>query len=168
MNTLPRKATTVAAVAALALTGATGVAHAEIDLGSVKIATPGNAGPNGSVDTSGSLIGEPTLGSLAGPVSEAIGSIGVNSVSPAPGTGLIDTTGSLIGEPTTGSLAPVTGEVVGAVRSASAGDTGSDSGSTAAVVLGVGSIAAIGAGIAFYPQIQQAAEDAGIALPPLP
>ncbi|KZO59735.1 hypothetical protein A2U19_05420 [Dietzia maris] len=35
-------------------------------------------------------------------------------------------------------------------------------------MLGFGSVAAIGAGIAFAPQIQQALADAGIVLPPLP
>lgn len=163
MTTLTRKTAAVAAIAALALTGATGVAHAEINLGSVTFFP--TEGGKGSVDTSGSLLGEPTTGSLAPVASEVMGSVGVNSVDPAPGTGSVDTTGSLLGEPTTGSLAPVAGSVAGSLGSGSgSGDTGS-----LGPVLVVGGLAAVIAlGVTFAPQIEQALADAGIQLPPMP
>lgn len=60
----------------------------------------------GSFDTTGSLLGEPTSGSLGASVQDLTGG-SVNASYPAPGTASVDTTGSLLGEPTTGSLAPV-------------------------------------------------------------
>ena len=97
MTFTPRKAAAVAVAAALAVSGATGVANAQ-SLGSNEDSTgslaayglspdsgsllqPANANGNGSLDTEGYLIGEPTTGSLAGSLSEAIASSGVNSLS---------------------------------------------------------------------------------------
>ena len=150
------------------------------DLGSLIL--DGNATGNGSLDTEGSLIGEPTTGSLSGSLSEAIASSGVNSLSPAPGTGSITTTDSLLGEPTTGSLAPIYAPIAGSLGigegattvlgsmegSLGAGSLPGGTGSLVPATLGLGSVAAIGAGIYFAPEIHAALTAAGIALPPLP
>ena len=151
MTFTTRKAAALAAAAALAMSGATGVANAQsgtlssdslgagIDLGSVEF-VPGPGG-DGSIDTSGSLnplnpgsAGEPTTGSLADIYAPVAGSLGIGQgfttvVSDSLGTG-------------TGSLVPV--------------------------VLGVGSVAAVGAGIYYAPEIHAAIENAGFELPPLP
>lgn len=138
----------------------------------------------GLIDTSGSLIGEPTTGSLAPVVSRVVGSVneaaGSDAVNPAAGTGSLDTSDSVIGEPTTGSLAPVAGSVAPVLGEALGsgggpalviGSGGSDSlggsGSLGPVLL-IGGVAAVGAGIAFAPQIEQALADAGVVLPTLP
>ena len=199
MTFTPRKAAAVAVAAALAVSGAAGVANAQ-SLGSNEdspgslaayglspdsgsLLQPANATGNGSLDTEGSLIGEPTTGSLAGSLSEAIGSSGVNSLSPTPGTGSVDTTGSAsIGEPTTGSLAPIYAPVAGSLGidqgittvlgsvegSVGAGSLPGGTGSLVPATLGLGSVAAIGAGIYFAPEIHAALTNAGIQLPPLP
>lgn len=216
MTFTTRKAAAVAAAAALAISGATGVANAQdessgsIDLGSLvggstegstesagsgesagngsvpedlgSLILDGNATGNGSLDTEGSLIGEPTTGSVSGSLSEAIASSGVNSLSPAPGTGSITTTDSLLGEPTTGSLAPIYAPIAGSLGigegattvlgsmegSLGAGSLPGGTGSLVPATLGLGSVAAIGAGIYFAPEIHAALTAAGIALPPLP
>lgn len=147
------------------------------DLGSLILQA--DATGEGSLDTSGSaLLGEPSTGSLAplaGSVSEATGS--VNLINPTEGTGSVDTSGSaLLGEPTTGSLAPIYAPIAGSLGIGEGATLvlGSDAGSLPAagslgpVVMVGGSVAAIGAGIYFAPQIHQALTDAGIALPPLP
>lgn len=197
MTFTTRKAAALAAAAALAMSGATGVANAQsgtlssdslgagIDLGSVEFVPGGD----GSIDTSGSLIGEPTLGSLAEPASEVLGSVrgvtGSSILNPAGGNGSLDTSGSLnplnpgsAGEPTTGSLADIYAPVAGSlgigqgfttVVSDSLGTgTGTGTGSLVPVVLGVGSVAAVGAGIYYAPEIRAAIENAGFELPPLP
>lgn len=186
-----RKSTAIAAAAALAFTGATtGVASAQegsLDPGSLGVGSFGeasvedlgsiiledNATGQGSVDTSGSaLFGEPSTGSLAplaGSVAEASGSI--NVISPAEGAGSVDTSGSaLLGEPTTGSLAPLYAPIAGSlgIDDGATLVLGSDGGSLGPAALGISSVAAIGAGVYFAPQIHQALTDAGIALPPLP
>lgn len=195
MTFTTRRAAAAAAAAALVLTGLPGVAAAQTDGGTGSLngeslgdlssgSATGNgsenlgsiildadATGNGSVDTSGStLLDEPSTGSLAplaGSAANAFGSI--DPLTPAPGTGSVDTAGSIIGEPTTGSLAPLYAPIVGSLG---IGDGATlvigDTGSLAPAVLGLGSVAAIGAGIYFAPQIQQALQDAGIALPPLP
>ncbi|EFV93247.1 hypothetical protein ES5_01849, partial [Dietzia cinnamea P4] len=183
MTFTPRKVAAVAAAAALTMAGLPGIANAQglldsgslglvsdsLEGGSVQIVPDANAGGEGSLNTEGStLIGEPSTGSLAplaGSVAEATGS--VNVLNPAPGTGSIDTTDSLIGEPTTGSLAPLYAPVAGSLGIGEGATTIiQDPGGLGSVVLGLGSVAAIGAGIAFAPQIQQALADAGIVLPP--
>lgn len=175
MASMTTKITAVAATAALAFAGATGVASAEeglipgSSLGSVELEA-GNTG-TGSVDTTDSLIGEPTTGSLAGSVSDSVDRLPVNSVNPAPGTGSVDTTDSLIGEPTTGSAAPQWSEVAGSLGvgqgvSTVVGSSGDDD--ILPVVLIGGSVAAIAAGVAFAPEIHGALTDAGVELPPLP
>lgn len=146
------------------------------DLGSVSFA-PGEPG-SGSVDTTGSaLLGEPSTGALAGSLAEAVGSVndaaGSNAINPPPGTGSVDTTDSLIGgEPTTGSLAPFWGPIGNALGSGQGNNLviGSEAGSDSLgpVLLVGGVAAAIGAGIVFAPQIEQALADAGIELPALP
>lgn len=193
MATMIRRAAAVTAAAALAVSTATGVANAQSgDLGSVTIDAGTDLTGNGSVDTTDSLIGEPTSGSLAGFVGDVIASTNTNSLTPAEGTGSVETTNSSLGEPTSGSLldayAPLagslgTGEGFTAVLSSeetnggNGGGTGTqtpgssedDMGAALAVVAGIGAIAAISAGIYVnYPQIQAAAADAGIELPPLP
>lgn len=191
MTTMIRRAAAVTAAAALAVSTATGVANAQSgDLGSVTIDAGTDLTGNGSVDTTDSLIGEPTSGSLAGFVGDVIASTNTNSLTPAEGTGSVETTNSSLGEPTSGSLldayAPLagslgTGEGFTAVLSSEETNGGSgggtqtpgssedDMGAALAVVAGIGGIAAISAGIYVnYPQIQAAAADAGIELPPLP
>ena len=191
MTTMIRRAAAVTAAAALAVSTATGVANAQSgDLGSVTIDAGADLTGNGSVDTTDSLIGEPTSGSLAGFVGDVIASTNTNSLTPAEGTGSVETTNSSLGEPTSGSLldayAPLagslgTGEGFTAVLSSEETNGGSgggtqtpgssedDMGAALAVVAGIGAIAAISAGIYVnYPQIQAAAADAGIELPPLP
>ena len=188
MTTMIRRAAAVTAAAALAVSTATGVANAQSgDLGSVTIDAGTDLTGNGSVDTTDSLIGEPTSGSLAGFVGDVIASTNTNSLTPAEGTGSVETTNSSLGEPTSGSLldayAPLagslgTGEGFTAVLSSEETNGGStqtpgssedDMGAALAVVAGIGAIAAISAGIYVnYPQIQAAAADAGIELPPLP
>lgn len=198
MTFTTRKVAALTAAAALAMSGATGVANAQVgslpagslttgsDLGSVEFVPPANATGEGSLDTSGSaLIGEPTLGSLAGPVSGSVGSVneaaGSNAVNPAPGTGSVDTTDSLIpgvSEPSSGSLVDIyvplagslgTGAGFTTIVEGSLGAGGSlPGGSVGPVIMIGGSAAAIGAGIYFWPQIEQALNDAGIELPPLP
>lgn len=168
------RATAILAASVLAVSTSAGLAQAApasselgqlpAELGStVKI---GQGGDHGFIDTSGSLIGEPTLGSLGGPASQVIGSVtevtGSSMTNPQPGTGSIDTSGSLLGEPTTGSLAPVAGSVAGAVGS----DGGT--GSVGPIVLVGGVAAVIALGVTFAPQIEQALADAGIQLLPLP
>ena len=84
------------------------------------------------------------------------------------------------GEPITGSLAPVVGPVATVLGDALGpsdgpavviGSGGTDSlggsGSLGPVLL-IGGVAAVGAGVAFAPQIEQALADAGIVLPPPP
>lgn len=212
MTFTTRKAAAVAAATALALSGATGVANAQSDSGSLNADSLGagsaegstastgsgdsagtgsvpedlgslilraDATGEGSLDTSGSaLFGEPSTGSLsplAGSVSEASGSVDV--FNPAEGTGSVDTSGSaLLGEPTAGSLSPIYGPIAGSLGLGEGATLvlGSDggslpaAGSLAPVLLVGGSVAIIGAGIYFAPQIQQALTDAGIQLPPLP
>lgn len=212
MTFTTRKAAAVAAAAALAISGATGVANAQEssegsldtssltggsgelssgsegsgdsagngsvpeDLGSLIL--DGNATGNGSLDTEGSLIGEPTTGSLSDSVSQGIASTGTNSLTPADGTGSVDTSGSaLIGEPTTGSLAPIYAPIAGSlgigqgattVLGSLDGSVGGGTGSLVPAALGLGSVAAIGAGIYFAPEIHDALTAAGIQLPPLP
>lgn len=206
MTFTPRKVAALAAASALAISGATGVANAQ-SLGSGEesagvggtgslaayglspdagsLLQPVDATGNGSLDTEGSLIGEPTSGSLAGSLAEGIDSSGVNSLSPAAGTGSVDTSGSaLLGEPTTGSLAPIYAPIAGSLGinegittvlgsvegagSLGAGSLPAGTGSLVPAALGIGSVAAIGAGIYFAPEIHQALTDAGIDLPPLP
>lgn len=58
------KTAAVAAAAAIAFSGAQGVAAAQSEDGSLGSTSTGDA-THGSIDTSGSLLGEPTLGSLA-------------------------------------------------------------------------------------------------------
>lgn len=153
----------------------TGSLPADGDFGSISF-EPGQPG-SGSVDTSGSaLLEEPTTGVLAGSLAEAVDSIneaaGSNAINPAPETGSVDTTGSLTGEPTTGALAPFWGPIGNALGSGQGNNLviGSEDGSgSLGTILVVGGVAAaIGAGIAFAPQIEQALADAGIELPPLP
>lgn len=174
----------VLAASALAVSTSAGIAQAqsgELDpdsLSSVTGSLPGElgstveigqGGEGGFIDTSGSLLGEPTFGSLAPAAGSVVGSLneaaGSNLLNPAPGTGSLDTSGSLLGEPTTGSLAPVAGSVAGSLGSGSgSGDTGS-----LGPVLVVGGLAAVIAlGVTFSPQIEQALADAGIQLPPMP
>ncbi|MCT1638411.1 hypothetical protein [Dietzia cinnamea] len=140
--------------------GSLGLVSDSLEGGSVQINPPANATGEGSLDTSGStLLGEPSTGSLA-PLA--------GSVAPLV-TGSVDTTDSLIGEPTTGSLAPLYAPVAGSLGIGEGATTIiQDPAGAGSVVLGFGSVAAIGAGIAFAPQIQQALADAGIVLPPLP
>ena len=112
------KAAAVAATAALAISGATGVAGAQessLPEGSIgaygsspdsgSLLQPVDATGVGSLDTANTSLGEPTSGSLSGLNTAINGSLGFSN--PAPGTGSVDTTGSLLGEPTTGSLASV-------------------------------------------------------------
>lgn len=188
MTFTPRKVAAVAAAAALTLAGLPGVAGAQtggldsgslglvsdsLEGGSVQITPPANATGEGSLDTSGStLLGEPSTGSLA-PLAGSVAPLVTGSVdvlSPAEGTGSVDTSGSaLLGEPTTGSLAPLYAPVAGSLGIGEGATTIiQDPAGLGSVVLGLGSVAAIGAGIAFAPQIQQALADAGIVLPPLP
>ena len=158
------------------VTSVTGSLPEDGDLGSISF-EPGEPG-SGSVDTSGSALGEPTTGELAGSLAEAVGSVneaaGSNAINPAPGTGSVDTTGSLIGEgePTTGSLAPVWGPIGNALGSGQGNNlvisSDGGSGSLGPILVVGGVAAAVGAGIAFAPQIEQALADAGIELPPLP
>lgn len=209
MTFTTRKVAAVAASAALAVSGATGVANAQEngslptssleggsgelssgsegsgdsagggsagqDLGSIIL--DADATGNGSIDTSGSAIGEPTTGSLSDSVSQGIASTGTNSLTPADGTGSVDTTGSALGEPTTGSLAPIYAPIAGSlgigqgatsILGSVEGSVGGGTGSLVPAVLGVGSVAAIGAGIYFAPEIHAQLTAAGIALPPLP
>lgn len=190
----------VLAAPALALALGAGVANAQSGevgtlssgaTGSVTGSLPSELGSAGEaaeivgpgiIDTSGSLIGEPTLGSLAPVASQAVGSVneaaGSNALATAPGNGFVDTSGSLLGEPTTGSLAPVWGSVgqtLGGALGSGEGPalvigsgSGSASGSLGPVLLIGGAAAVVGAGIAFAPQIEQALADAGIVIPPLP
>lgn len=152
--------------------GSLGLVSDSLEGGSVQITPPANATGEGSLDTSGSTLrGEPSTGSLA-PLAGSVAPLVTSSVdvlSPAPGTGSVDTTDSLIGEPTTGSLAPLYAPVAGSLGIGEGATTIiQDPAGAGSVVLGFGSVAAIGAGIAFAPQIQQALADAGIVLPPLP
>lgn len=63
------KTAAVAAAAAIAFSGAQGVAAAQVENGSLGSTSTGDA-TQGSIDTSGSaILGEPTLGSLAPAVS---------------------------------------------------------------------------------------------------
>jgi hypothetical protein len=112
---------------------------------------------------------------LAGSVSEATGSVDI--LTPAEGTGSVDTSGSaLLGEPTTGSLVPLYAPIAGSLGIGEGATVvlGSDAGSlpgTGSLVpatLGLGSVAAVGAGIYFLPEIHASLTAAGIALPPLP
>lgn len=191
-----RKVAAVAAATALTISGATGVANAQEssegsldtssltggsaegssgsveDLGSIIL--DANANGNGSIDSTNSSLGEPTTGSLSDSVSQGIASTGTNSLTPADGTGSVDTTGSVLGEPTTGSLAPIYAPIAGSLGIGGGATTvlgSSGGGSTGAILpiaLGVGSIAAIGAGVYFAPEIHAALTNAGIQLPPLP
>lgn len=142
------------------------------DLGSIIL--DADALGTGSIDTENSSLGEPTTGSLSDSVSQGIASTGTNSLTPADGTGSVDTTGSVLGEPTTGSLAPIYAPIAGSLGIGEGATTvlgSSGGGSTGALLpaaLGVGSIAAIGAGIYFAPEIHAALTNAGIQLPPLP
>ena len=113
MTFTTRKAAAVAAAAALAISGATGVATAQdgdasgsIDLGSlVGGSTEGSTESAGSGDSVGS--GE-SAGN--GSVPENLGSLILDAN--ATGEGSLDTAGSaLLGEPSTGSLAPLAGSV---------------------------------------------------------
>lgn len=184
------KVAAVAASAALAASGATGIANAQEETGSLSAESlgggsaelsSGSAGENfgsiileadatgqGSLDTSGSAISEPTTGSLSGSVSAAVGS--VNPITPAEGTGSVDTSGSIIGEPTTGSLAPVYAPIAGSLGIGEGATTvlGSDGGSLGPAIMVGGSVAAVTAGIHFAPQIHQGLTDMGVQLPPLP
>lgn len=145
MTFTTRKAAALTAAAALAMSGATGVASAQSEIGSIDAGSLGagsaegstesagngsvpenlgsiilenNATGQGSIDTSGSaLFGEPSTGSLA-PVAGSVleASDSVNAINPADGTGSVDTTGSaLLGEPTTGSLAPIYAPIAGSL-----------------------------------------------------
>lgn len=185
MTSTTRKAAAVAAATALALSSATGIANAQglldsgslglvsdsLEGGSVVIVPEADATGWGSLDTSGSaLIGEPSTGSLA-PLAGSVvnASDSVNVINPAPGTGSVDTTDSLIGEPTTGSLAPIYAPLAGSLGIGQGATTViQDPAGVGSVVLGLGSVAAVSAGIYFAPQIHQALTDAGIELPPLP
>lgn len=151
MTTLIRRAAAVTAAAALAVSTATGVANAQsVDLGSVTIDAGTDLTGNGSVDTTGSLIGEPTSGSLLDAYAPLAGSLGT-------GEGF---TAVLSSEETNGGSGGGT---------QTPGSSEGDMGAALAVVAGIGAIAAISAGIYVnYPQIQAAAADAGIELPPLP
>lgn len=146
------------------------------DLGSLILEA--NATGEGSLDTSGSAIfGEPSTGSLAplaGSVIDAAGSITLSD--PAPGTGSVDASGSLLDESLVGSVEPAAASAAGSLGFGDGAtlvlgsDAGSlpGAGSLGPLVLVGGSAAAIGAGIYFWPQIQQGLMDAGIMLPPLP
>ena len=151
MTTMIRRAAAVTAAAALAVSTATGVANAQSgDLGSVTIDAGTDLTGNGSVDTTDSLIGEPTSGSLLDAYAPLAGSLGT-------GEGF---TAVLSSEETNGGSGGGT---------QTPGSSEDDMGAALAVVAGIGAIAAISAGIYVnYPQIQAAAADAGIELPPLP
>ena len=69
-------------------------------VGSLGLEPAANAGGNGSIDTSGSLWGEPTSGSMSGLLVAAVKLSGVNSSSPRSGS--VDTANSSLGEPTSG------------------------------------------------------------------
>jgi len=155
---------------------------------------PVNATGVGSLDTTNSSLGEPTLGSLANLASQASGSVNISN--PKPGTGSVDTSGSaLLREPTTGSLAGLWAPVSASLGTNEGittvlGSTGSGSGSLPAGSLpagslpagslpaGAGSLAAvlpivlvggsIAAGIAAAPLIQQALANANVQIPGLP
>lgn len=139
---------------------------------------PVNATGVGSLDTTNSSLGEPTLGSLADLASQASGSVNISA--PKPGTGSVDTSGSaLVPEPTTGSLAglwaPIAGSLgIGEGITTVLGSTGGGSipavgtGSLAAVVPLVLVGGSIAAGIAAAPLIQQALANANFQLPGLP
>ncbi|MDX2357866.1 hypothetical protein [Dietzia sp. PP-33] len=146
------------------------------DLGSLIL--DANATGEGSLDTSGSAVfGEPSTGSLApvaGSVLDGAGSITLTD--PAPGTGSVDASGSLLDESLVGSVEPAAASAAGSLGVGEGATLvlGSDAGSLPAagslgpLVLVGGSAAAVGAGIYFWPQIQQGLMDAGIQLPPLP
>ena len=153
MTTMIRRAAAVTAAVALAVSTATGVANAQSgDLGSVTIDAGTDLTGNGSVDTTDSLIGEPTSGSLLDAYAPLAGSLGT-------GEGF---TAVLSSEETNGGNGGGTG-------TQTPGSSEDDMGAALAVVAGIGAIAAISAGIYVnYPQVQAAAADAGIELPPLP
>ena len=172
------RAVATAAASALVLATSAGVANAQSEeLGALSVDVVGSA--------AGSLLDEvgsaAILGSIANETGGVdLGSVGINDGAVAGGS--IDTTGSLLDEPTSGPLAPVWSEIApvlgssggGAIKVGSLGDVVGGSGSDVGTeslgpILVVGGIAAaIGAGIAFAPQIEQALADAGIELPPLP
>ena len=133
-----------------------------------------NATGTGSIDTANSSLGEPTTGSVSDSIGQGIASTGTDSLTPADGTGSVDTTGSALGEPTTGSLAPIYAPIAGSLGIGEGATTiigsaeGGSSGALLPAALGIGSIAAIGAGIYFAPEIHAALTAAGIQLPPLP
>ena len=107
---------------------------------------PVNATGVGSLDTTNSSLGEPTLGSLANLASQASGSVNISN--PKPGTGSVDTSGSaLLREPTTGSLAGLWAPVSASLGTNEGittvlGSTGSGSGSLPAGSLPAGSLPA--------------------------
>ena len=156
--------------------GSAGNGSVPQDLGSLIL--DANATGEGSLDTSGSAVfDEPSTGSLAplaGSVLDTAGSITLTD--PAPGTGSINTSGSLLDESLVGSVEPAAASVAGSLGIGEGATLvlGSDAGSLPAagslgpVVMVGGSVAALGAGIYFAPQIHQALTDAGIALPPRP
>lgn len=163
------KFTKVAAISAASLlmvAGAQGVASAQSsDMGSIDSDSLGsgslnaygsspqagsllddvNNGGNGSLDTTGSLVGEPTTGSVGASVQDLTGG-SVNGSYPDAGTASVDTTGSLLGEPTTGSLAPVALSV-GDSLGTSGGIT-TVVGNLLPIVAGLGSLAVAGVGAA--------------------